>query len=68
MKTLLDYCEENEGWYDNIDRCADIICKFVEGHKCLPKKMTMVLLTGTMSTILQEFYEKVLAEQYGETK
>ena len=32
MKTLLDYCEENEGWYDNIDHCADIICKFVETH------------------------------------
>ena len=63
MKTLLDYCEENEGWYDNIDHCADIICKFVETHKCLPKKLTMLLLTGTMSTILQEFYEKVLTEQ-----
>ena len=63
MKTLLDYCEENEGWYDNIERTADIIHKFVEGHKCIPKKMLMLLLTGTMSTILQEFYEKVLAEQ-----
>lgn len=63
MKTLLDYCEENEGWYDNIDHCADIICKFVETHKRLSKKLTMLLLTDTMSTILQEFYEKVLAEQ-----
>lgn len=63
MKTLLDYCEENEGWYDNMDRCADIIYKFVEGHKRIPKKLLMLLITGTMSTILQEFYEKVLAEQ-----
>lgn len=62
MKTLLDYCEENEGWYDEIDRCADMICKFAETHKCLPKKLTMLMLTGTVSTILQEFYEKVLTE------
>ena len=63
MKNLLDICEENEKWYDNINRCADILCKFVEGHKCLPKKMTMLLLTDTVSQIMQEFYEKVLSEQ-----
>lgn len=63
MKTLLDYCDENESWYDNIDRCVDIICKFAETHTYLPKKMTMLLITGAVSTILQEFYEKVLAEQ-----
>lgn len=63
MKNLLDLCEENEGWYERIEHCADILCKFVNGHKTLPKKMTMLLLTDTVSQIMQEFYEKVLEQK-----
>lgn len=62
MKNLIDIIEEND-WCKQIDHCADILCKFVEGNKCLPKKLAMLHLTETMFGILQEFYEKVLAEQ-----
>lgn len=61
-KSLLDICEENENWYEQIDHCADILCKFVEGNKCLPKKLCLLHLTNTISGIMQEFYEKVLVE------
>ena len=66
MKSLLDICEEHEDWYKKLEHCADIICKFVEGHKCISKKLVMLQLTNTMSSIMQEFYEKVLEDYYKE--
>ena len=59
MKNLIDIIVENH-WDKQIDHCADILCKFVEGNKCLPKKIATLHLTEIMFCILQEFYEQIL--------
>lgn len=63
MKSLLDIIESNENWDEQINHCADILCKFVKGHKTLPKKLCTLQIAETTFAILQEFYEQILKQK-----